>query len=515
MKYLGLDVGTTGVKAAVFDDFGIMHGYGFQSYPIQFGPNQCAEQDALLVWERAKQAIRAATQAAGDDIAAISLSVQGDAVIPIGRDGLPLHSFLLGMDYRSAPQAEHCADHFGAEFLFSHTGMRPHPMNSLTKIMWFAQERPQLHEAAAKYMTYADFFLQQLGADAPAIDLSMASRTMALDLRTRSWSEELLNFANCPVEKLSQPCPPGTVVGHMGARLADELKIRPGAAIVAGGHDQTCAALGAGLVADDGIALNSHGTAEVLSAAFDSPRLNRRMFEGNYPCTLYAQPGRYFTFALNHTGGVLLQWFRDGFCEKEIAHARELQIDPYTHLIAQAPMHRPSSVMALPHFNGRATPHCDLDARGAFVGLTMNTTRAELTKAIMDALAYEMKLNMEALRAANVPIRKLRCVGGAARSEAWLQLKADIMGVEVETLQTRESACLGAAMLAAAGIGTFRDLTQAAQSMVRADRQFVPDPKRSPLYIEHYALYKQLCADLERFNHSFTRIQTISDREEK
>lgn len=155
MRFLGLDAGTTGVKATVFDENGKILGYGFRKYPIVFLEGHRAQQDAGGVWARAKEAIREATAHAGCHLDAISVSVQGDAVIPIGRDYRPLHDCLLGMDYRAEAQARQCGEALGAERLFQITGMRPHPLNSITKIMWLAQHCPELHAQTWKYVTYA------------------------------------------------------------------------------------------------------------------------------------------------------------------------------------------------------------------------------------------------------------------------------------------------------------------------------------------------------------------------
>lgn len=505
MKYLGLDVGTTGVKAAVFDPEGNLCGYGFRAYSVSFGQNQQAEQDALLVWERAKEAIVEAACDCGAEIVSLSVSAQGDAVIAVDRHFKPLRKAILGMDYRCAGQAEQFEKAFGASTLFQATGMRPHPLNFLAKVMWIIENEPETHQRARKYMTYGDFILQMLGAESPSIDYTLASRTMALDLHSREWSEPFLEFAGCGKDQLSTPCPSGTVVGSLPKALAAELGLKAGTLIVAGGHDQPCAALGAGMAGDKALALNSHGTAEVLSAAFDYPLLNDNMFAGGYPCTLFAQPGRFFTFALNHTGGVLVQWFKDNFCEKDAERALEKREDPYTYLISRAPMERPSTVLALPHFNGSGTPKCDLGARGAFVGLDMHTTREELLKALMDGLAYEMKLNLQSMRRAGVSIRRMRCVGGAARSEAWLQMKADVLDICIETLQIREAACLGAAMIAAWAFGSFPDLVQASEAMVHMKTRYEPHPEHVQLYEKSFELYQQLYDALLPIHHAIAR----------
>lgn len=343
-----------------------------------------------------------------------------------------------------------------------------------------------------------DELLLQLGAEEPVIDLSMASRVMALDLRTRRWSPEILGAVGIDAALLSEPVPSGEIVGVIRRSLAQELGIHPRAKIVSGGHDQTCAALGAGVIGE-GIALDSHGTAEVLSTALETERLGSAMYEGYYPCTFHVVPGRYFTFALNHTGGLLLQWLRDTCCGEDVEAARRLNMDPYTYLIERTDA-RPSPVMVLPHFNGSGTPWCDLKSRGAMVGLTMDTTREDLVKAILDSLTYEMRINLEYLSGTQISVRRLRCVGGAARSEKWMQIKADILGCTVETLAVREAACLGAAMLAATAVKAY-DTPMEALAMVQLQKRFEPSQASRQLYDARYRVYSQLYEALRPLNH--------------
>jgi len=498
MKCMGIDVGTTGVKAAVFDEAGSILGYGFQNYGILFSEGKCAEQDAEHVWACTKKTMAAAAAAAGPDIAAISLSTQGDAVIPIDRDRNALHPAILGMDYRTEAEADRCAALFGDKALFKKTGMRPHPLNSLTKMMWLQEHRPGIRDRLYKYTTYADYILLKLGADEPVIDLSMASRVMALDLASKEWDPDILDKTGIGAELLSKAVPSGVAVGKLARAISEETGIRPGAVIVTGGHDQPCAALGAG-VTQEGIALDSHGTAEVLSTAFETAQLGDCMYSSYFPCTYHVVPNRFFSFALNHTGGILLQWLRDNFCGPDVEQAKFLNIDPYTYMIESAP-EGPASVMILPHFNGSGTPWCDLKSKGAILGLTMDTTRQDVIKAVLDSLTYEMKINLERLGEAQVEIRRLRCVGGAAKSAKWMQLKADILGCTVETLAVREAACLGAAMLAASAAGAYASPMEAL-AMVQLDQRFEPNVISRQLYENKYRTYCKIYDTLKQLNH--------------
>ena len=491
MYLMGLDVGTTGTKACVFSPEGKLMGYGFEEYDVDCPSPGYAEQDAERVFEAALRVMAAAAAQSGGEIAAIGLSVQGDAVIALDENDRPIAPVQLGMDYRCADDSRAFADRFGERALFARTGMRPHPLNSICKVRNFARTLPDAQERVKHYVTYADFFLRRLGSDGYAIDNTMATRTMGVALETMDWDGELIGFAGARREQLSDPVPSGVVVGKLRDSLADQTGIRRGALLVTGGHDQTCAALGAGLVRPD-LALDSHGTAEVISTAFTKPRLEDSMFAGGFPCYAHSVAGMYFTFALNHTGGILLKWVVDGFCAADRAPAEAANESLYGYVLNQA-ADAPSKLLVLPYFNGKGTPGNDLDAKGMIAGLTLSATRHDIARAVVESLCFDMRENLEALRSANIPVESLRCVGGGARSPLGLQLKADITGLPVHTLVIREAACLGAAMLAGLAVGEYKDAADAAQ-IVRLDRTYEPRAAESSHYAQRYKLYRELYA---------------------
>lgn len=489
MLVLGIDIGTTGAKAAVFQLDGTIRGYAFQEYDILYPKPGLAEQDAEQIWQITKKVIQKAVSGIGDEVAALSLSVQGDAVIPIDKNRDALSFAQLGMDYRGTAESAYLEDTVGAKELFGKTGMRPHPMNSLTKILWIKTHQAALYEKTYKFVTYADFILGKLGSDELVIDYTMASRTMAFCLKDREWDKEILDRCGIPAEKFSKPVPSGTIVGTISPRLASEVGLNPNTKLVSGGHDQTCAAFGAGIAAEN-IALDSHGTAEVISTAFCRPHLDDIMFESFYPCYQHIVPDMYFTFSLNHTGGVLLKWFVENFCHEDQMLALKHSEQVYSYVLEHFPKD-PSPLIVLPYFNGSGTPTCNLDLKGAFLGLTMGTTRYDIGKAIIESLSYELKVNLDTMKKAGIAITELRSVGGGARSPIGLQNKADILGMPVSTLRIREAACLGAALSAALAINQYSGADDAI-SVVHVGRTYEPDWNTHKVYMERYSIYSGL-----------------------
>jgi xylulokinase len=499
MYLIGLDVGTTGCKSCVFDEAGDIKGYGFREYDIICTEPAMAEQDAMLVWRKTVEVLKESiAQSGAREIKALSLSVQGDAVMPVDKNYDAIYNCILGMDYRSAPQARRSEKLFGARRLFNLTGMRPHPINSLIKIMWLKQNRPAAYAKAWKIVTYADFILGRLGSDRPVIDYTMASRTMAFDLKKKCWSAEILKRTGIDRDLLSEPVVSGEIVGTIKPALAQELGIAPGMLLVAGGHDQPCAALGAGVV-KEGRAVASTGTAEVCSTAFFKPALNAAMFNGYYPCYIHAKPDMYFTFSLNHIGGLLYKWFRDTLGQEEIAEAKRAGTDPYALIDSRMPK-APGTVMVLPHFNGSGTPWCDMSSKGAIVGITMATNKYDIARAILESLTYELRINLETMREAGIAVKELVAVGGGAKSPPWLQMKADILGRTIITHQVREAACLGAALTAGTAAGVYASLADAAAKAIKPGKQYTPDPKAAAVYRRKYAVYRELYPSLKKLS---------------
>ncbi len=490
MHVIGLDIGTTGCKACVFDSDGAIKGSGFREYDIIYGEPGKAEQDAERVWRLTREVLKEAVVAAGAvSVRAIGISVQGDAIIPVSERLVPLHNAILGMDYRSAPQAERCAERFGDRTLYDRTGMRPHPMNSLVKALWLRETAPESWDRCWKVMTYADFVIARLCGEA-VIDFTMASRTMGFDLARRSWATDILDALDVPVDKLSTPRPSGQTIGTLSAALTNELGLRGETAVVSGGHDQACAALGAGVITDRR-AVISTGTAEVLSAAFAERPAGSTMYESFYPCYMHAARNLLFTFALNHAGGILLRWYRDALGLPEVEEARKRGADPYAGIIAAMPP-GPSPVMVLPHFNGSGTPTCDLHSRGAIVGLSLATTRHDIAKAILEALCFELRLNCERFREAGLHHDEFVAVGGGARSDEWLRMKADILGRPIRTLAVREAACLGAALLAGTAAGMYGSIAEGVERTVKTTRTIEPDHNAMARYDARYKAYRAL-----------------------
>ena len=493
MTLIGLDVGTTGCKAVAFDPEGTILASAAREYAIDIPKPGWAEQDAEKVWDLSRDTLEEvchqldARETA--PVEALGLSVQGEAVIPVDARGDAIGPAILGMDTRTDEQNRQLREHLGARTLFDRTGMPVHTINTLPKLLWLRDNRPKIWRSADAFRLYEDFLIHKLTGSA-AVSRCLASRTQMYDLHQEGWAEDILGYLGLDPMRLSTVALSGMAVERVGGTLATSLGLSTRPVVVTGGHDQACGSLGVGLVGS-GLAMVSTGTAEVVEVALSSPDLTDPLYDGNISVYHHTVPGLYLAMTLNHSGGLILRWFRDVLAPDVKEQARRSGRDAYDMLLAGVSSN-PTSLLVLPHFAGSGTPTFDPASKGAVLGLTFDTDRSALVKAMLEGLTFELRTNLDLLRRGGVEITELRAIGGGAKSERWLQLKADITGVPVVVPKVTEAAAWGAALLAGAGSGRFDDVASAASESVALTRRLDPDSARALQYAERFDLYQQL-----------------------
>lgn len=501
MSLIGLDIGTSACKAILFDEEGAILGQAAREYPIATPQPGWAEQDAEQVWRLALACLGEIAAAARTDAPqALALSVQGEAVIAVDAHNRPLRPAILGMDTRTVAENDWLSERFGGEALYTRTGMPLHTINTLPKLLWLRRHEPETWARAARLLLYEDYILARLGAT-PTISHCLASRTQLYDLARGDWADDILATFDIAPERLATLAPAdGGIVGAMSPTLRRELGLSREVALVSGGHDQACAALGSGVV-QPGLAMVSTGAAEVVEVALSSPTLGEALREGNVSVYRHVAPGLFLAMTLNHSGGLLLRWFRDALCPAERDAAIAAGLDPYDALLAGAP-EGPTPLLVLPHWAGSGTPWLDTRSKGAILGLTFDTDRATLAKAILEGLTFELRTNLDLLRHGGIAIDALHAVGGGARSPLWLSLKADICQVPLRVPQVTDAACLGAALLAGVGAGCYADVGEAVRRTVRMAQEVSPQARAVAEYAPRYALYRQVYPALAALHHA-------------
>lgn len=484
MSWLGLDIGTSGCKAAAFDATGRRIGYAYRGYAVSQPQPGLAELDSRAVIAHCQAVmgeVATAAQRAGSPVAALAISSQGEAVTPVDADGQPIANAQVSSDARAASIIADWATR--RDDLYRVAGHTAHPLFTLFKLIWLRRHARDLHDRAAAFFCFEDLVHRQLGIP-PALGWSLAGRTMLFDVHRQAWDQALCSEAGIDPTRLATPLPSGTLVGVIPTAIAGAWGLPAGVRVYTGGHDQTVAALGAGVVRP-GMAMYATGTVECIAPVFATAVSSPTLRDANLCTYAAALPGAWATVAFSLTGGNLLAWFRDELGGADAHHA-----DAYERLLLLADR-PPSDLLVLPYFTPSGTPYFDAVTAGAILGLRLTTTRAELLRGLLEGVALEMRLNLDLLAGAGIDIDTLRVTGGGARSATWNQLKADVLGRPLAAVAESEAGCLGAAALAAAtdlGAGP----GEVAAAWVRPGRTFEPDARRAALYDQRFARYRDL-----------------------
>lgn len=492
MSLLGLDVGTTGCKTVAFDEAGSVLAKASREYPLLNPAAGWYELDPNQVWaDICKCLLEVNAQVPHDPVSALAISSQGEAVIPVARDGNVLANSPISSDGRAAPAAAYLVEQLGFERIYEITGQPASALFTLPKVLWWKEHEPALFRQTWKFLCYVDFVALRLGVE-PVIDHSMAARTLAFDIRSLDWSDELLAAAEIDKNRLAKPLPSGSVIGEIPASLARKLGFAKQVQVVTGGHDQLCAALGAGVLRP-GTALYSIGTTEAIVAVMRQSNPDLR--QHHIPCYPHVVPDTFVALSGSQTGGRLLRWYRDELAAAERASAAQLGRDVYDVIVGQVD-DAPGRLLLLPYFAGSGALHDDPAATGAVIGLTFDTQRKDLVKAILEGITYEQALSLRCLRDIGIEINQLTAVGGGAGSDTWLQIKADITNLPIQAIHTAEAASLGAALLAGWASGMYQDLLETSQKSIRIRKTFYPRADYARHYQKQLTAYADLYAAL-------------------
>jgi xylulokinase len=489
MSLLGIDVGTTGCKAAVFSKAGRLVASAYEEYDVQRPEPGRSELDSLQVWEQIKHTIgKAVSGAAGDPVKALAVSSLGEAVVPVTLDRQVLGPSILNFDVRGAEYLDRLRSILPDERLYRINGNTLGNHYGLTKLLWIKEHQSELYRRADKFLLWESFVSFMLGAE-PVVDYSLANRTLLFDVDRETWSDELLELTGLDHAKLPGTAPSGTVIGAVSRRVADELGLPANVAIVTGAHDQCANAVGCGVI-QPGRAVYGMGTFICVTPVFECRREPGVMMEQGLNTEHHAVPGQYVTFIYNQ-GGSLLKWFRDTFAASERKRAAETGADIYAALISEIPA-GPSRIIVLPHFTITGPPKFIADSCGLIAGLQLETSRGDILKGILEGTTFYLRECLESLPATGIEITDFRAAGGGSRSDAWIQICADIMGRPFVRPKITEAGVLGAAIIAGVGCGIFPTLEVGVEAMVKLERTFEPDLKMHALYQGRFEKYKQL-----------------------
>lgn len=486
---LAHDLGTTGNKATLVADDGSLVASVTESYGVDFGLGGKAEQNAEDWWEavcRASRALVPEAEQRGGVIDVVTFSGQMMGIVPLDSHGEALRPAIIWADTRSADQASDIAKHVGMERAYAITGHRVNATYALSKIAWLRDVEPDLFSQMDAVLQPKDYIVARL-TGVRVTDPSDASGTNAYDQSSGTWSEEMLDAAGVARSLLPEIQPSTTIAGLVTSAAASATGIAIGTPVVIGGGDGPMAALGSGIVDPTSGAYAYLGSSSWVSIAAPKPVLDPLMRSMTFN---HVVPGMFVPTATMQAGGASLQWIAG-----VLSPGREDRFEELLAL-AEAPAAE-EGLYFLPHLLGERSPYWNPRARAAFVGLLMHHDRGNMTRAVLEGVAFNLRTGLQAFRDAGIIVNSIDAIGGAARSRLLLQIFADVWGVPVASRVLRDEATsIGAAVVGGVGVGLFDDFGVAGQLALK-DEAALPDVTRRARYNGDYAQFLDAYQRLE------------------
>ena len=485
--FIGIDISTTATKALLLDDNGAVLGVAAAEYPYDTPRPLWAEQSPDLWWQATVAALRRLwrqSHVAPGEIAGIGLTGQMHGLVLLDADGRVLRPAILWNDQRTGAECEEMRVIFGRKSLIALTGNDALPGFTAPKLLWVKNHEPDIYRRIAHVLLPKDYVRYKLTGGL-AMDKADGAGTQLFDLRRRDWSAAVLAGLGVSPVWLPPTFEGTEVTGSVSAEAAAATGLMAGIPVVAGGGDQAATAVGVGAITDGVVAL-SLGTSGVVFASAERSVIDP---EGRLHAFCHAVPGQWHLMGVMLSAGGSLRWYRETL-------APECSYDELTAAAADIP---PGSdgLFFLPYLTGERTPHPDPLARGAFIGLTVRHTRAHLTRAVLEGVAFGLRDNLELMQQVGLAaVAQIRAAGGGARSPLWRQILADVLGADIAGVNTTEGAAYGAALLAAVGVGAFPTVSAACAAWVRVTDSLPPGPNRAR-YAQLYPVYRALYPALQ------------------
>jgi len=485
---LGIDLGTSGARAGVFDPEGRLLGLGRSAYAMSNPRPGWAEADPEAWWAGILKAIAAAceqAQAGPQDVRAVGVDVLFPAVVALDRAGRPLAPALLYCDQRSIAQVRAIERAIGRERYEAIIGNALVPGTcAVTSMAWLRDERPEAYSRAA-VLGFANTFVVARLTGEFAADPSTVGLSGLADARDPSrWSEKLCEKIGIDPSRLPRVAGCAEVVGTVCAAAADETGLSRGTPVVCGGGDVPVCAFGAGVLEPGSVAYIA-GSTDCVAAPMSRPSPDRR-----WATTAHVRPGRWLGIGTTTSSGVSVEWF----AREVLGSGGPQGLRQMTELASASPAGS-RGLLFLPYLQGERTPVWDPLARGVFVGLTAATTRADMARAVFEGTAFALRHVFDCLPdVVGSPVQQVRAVGGGTRNALWNQIKADVLGRSFDVLEFQETGAFGAALLAGVGVGIIHDLAQAAEIAREAGGAATVAPNHGvvPLYGELFSVYDRL-----------------------
>lgn len=490
MKYvIGVDLGTSAVKTLLVAQDGTVKAEATREYPLYHEKSGWSEQepeDWVLATLQSLKELTAQAGVSAEDIEGLSFSGQMHGLVLLDEDNYPVRRAILWNDTRTTEQCREIERTLGDKLL-SVTRNPALEGFTLPKILWVRQHEPEAFAKARRFVLPKDYVRYRLTGEIH-MDLSDAAGTLMLDVANKRWSPEVLGAFGLAADF----CPPlveaGGFVGTLNSASAEATGLAASTRIFAGGADNACGAIGAGIL-KPGLTLCSIGTSGVVLTYEADASAD---YKGKVHFFNHGKENAFYAMGVTLAAGYSLSWFRNTFAKGESFDSLLEGVD------AIAP--GSDGLLFTPYLVGERTPHADPLIRGSFIGMDGSHTRAHFARAVMEGITFSLHESVDIFRGAGKTVDTIVSIGGGAKNPVWLQMQADIFQAEVVALENEQGPGLGAAMLAATGCGWFPSLDACADTFVKRSRSYRPDPARSARYAELFGVYKQVYAQTKGLN---------------
>lgn len=499
--FIGVDIGTAGTKAAIFDVEGNQLAVAYEESKLYYPKVGWVEQEPEDFYTSAINTIKEVVRKSNVDpreVASIAFSGQMAGILAIDRDWKPVIPYDSWLDIRCKDYIDYLKANY-EELLIQKTGVPP-TIDHLPKMIWWKKERPEVYEKIYKFTVPAVYVagrLARLKGEEAFYDYTYVTFTGLFDVHKMDWSEELAEIFKLSLEKMPRVVKPWEVVGELSSEEAEKMKLVKGIPIVAGAGDGMACTFGAGLT-KTGLCLDIAGTASAFYVSID-----KIVPDTKYRTLLYLKsvvPELWCVGAYINGGGLCLRWFRDEIAKEDKKRAKELGKDPYEVLDEEASKIPPGSegVIFVPHLGGRAYPY-NPRIRGIWIGFTWKHTTGHLYRSILEAIAFEynhyLKIIRELLR--EVKIDEIRGIGGGSKSKIWNQIKADILGIPYVLLNREEYAVTALAAIGGFGVKILKNCVKVIDEWVKPLKRIQSNLESHKRYKKYSEFYEKLINSID------------------
>jgi xylulokinase len=497
MKYIiGIDVGTSGTKTVLFDQYGAIIASALHGYDLIQPKNGWAEQDPQDWWRATVLGIREVLNKSRidpKDIAGIGLSGQMHGLVMLDASKNLLRNSIIWCDGRSDGQAREIAQKCGNKII-EITANPAMPAFTAAKLLWVRENEPDVYRKCSHILLPKDYIRFKL-TGVLATEVSDASGMQFLDVPKRTWSGELCEMLEIDAKILPEVFESSYISGVISYEAAQETGLAVGTPVAGGAGDQAASAIGNGII-DKGRISDTLGSSGVVFAHTEQPLID---ILGRVHTFCHAVEGKWHVMGVTQGAGLSLKWLKDNFYQAEIREAKEKNIEIYDLIMEQAQDIKigADNLIFLPYLMGERTPHLDTAARGVFFGISNIHTKAHFARAVIEGVTYSQRDCLNILIEMGIQPEYIVAGGGGAKSPYWRQMLADNFRYDVYTLQQDAGGCLGVAILAGVGAGLYKDVKSACDSIIKLEDKKTPNFEASEKYDKYYEIYKSLYGDLK------------------